>query len=399
MAGMFGFSASKSNQKSSSNSTETTTPNVPEWLRAPTAEYVDQWRNMIGETENPSLYTVGENSNQVNAYRNAQGIGPNAGMTQGQGLTGELANASLVSGMPYMWQAGAGLQGLGNYNAPKTTMPQDWQASLTSPTGNYNANTLAGTDLSSYFSPFQSQVIDASMGDYRNLLAEGMNSIKANTPQGAYGGSRQGVAMGQFAADAARGQASQLAGLRQSGFLNAQNAGQFDVGNRNQFQGQQNADLFSASNQNAAARNNLLSQRNAADINTQQFNSGQDLASAGLRRGVYGDLAGLGASINAQELQKANFQRGIAGDLFSQGVAGNADARANTSLLQQTGDSMRDVQLANNPLLARLQYLGNLGGMLGYSNADLFTGSTTTGSSSSKGSGTKFGAEAKFGGA
>jgi hypothetical protein len=88
-----------------------------------------------------------------------------------------------MSGMPYMWQAGAGLQGLGNYNAPKTTMPQDWQASLTAPTGNYNANTLAGTDLSAYQNPYQQQVIDASMGDYQNLLAQGMNSIKANTPR------------------------------------------------------------------------------------------------------------------------------------------------------------------------------------------------------------------------
>jgi len=375
---LFGFGNSKQTQTTN----ETTTPNVPEWLRAPYAEYTNQWRNMIGATENPASYTVPANSNQVGAYRAAQGIGPNAGMMQGQGLTGELANASLMSGMPYMWQAGAGLQGLGNYNAPKTTMPQDWQASLTAPTGNYNANTLAGTDLAPYQNPYQQQVIDASMGDYQNLLAQGMNSIKANTPQGAYGGSRQGVAMGQFAADAARGQASQLAGLRQGGFQNAQQAGQFDVGNRNQFQGQQNADLFSASNQNAAARNNMLLQRNAADISTQQFNSGQDLASAGLRRGVYGDLAGLGASINAQELQKANFQRGIAGDLFSQGVAGNADARANTSLLQQTGDSMRDVDLANNPMLARLQYLNSLGGMLGNSNAELFTGKTTTGTGS-----------------
>jgi hypothetical protein len=43
---------------------------------------------------------------------------------------------------------------------------------------------------------------------------------------------------------------------------------------------------------------------------------------------------------------------------------------------------MRDVQLANNPMLARLQYLNSLGGMLGNSNADLFTGRTTTGTGS-----------------
>jgi len=478
---LFGFGNSKKTETQTTN--ETMMPNVPEWLRAPTAEYVNQWRHMIGETENPASYTIGANANQAGAFQGAQRLGSNLGMQggqgltaelanaslmsgmpsmwqgqgmmsrlanaplnsggasqqQGQGLTSQLANASLMSGMPYMWQAGEGLQQLGNYNAPKTTMPQNWRASLTAPTGNYNANTLAGTDLSPYQNPYQQQVIDASMGDYNNLLAEGMNSIKANTPQGAYGGSRQGVAMGQFAADAARNQASQLAGLRQSGFLNAQGMGQFDVGNRNQFQGQQNADLFSANSQNAAARNNMLLQRNNADMATQQFNSGQDLASAGLRRGVFGDLAGLGANINAQELQqanfrrgiagdlfsqgsqlnsedlgragfqsgiasnlfnqgrginadelqKANFQRGIAGDLFSQGTAANADQRANLSLLQQTGDSQRDIDLANNPLLARLQYLNSLGGMLGYSNADLFTGQTTTGTGTitSKGGG------------
>ena len=431
---LFGFGNSKEKQ----TSTETSTPNVPEWLRAPYAEYTNQWRNMIGETENPASYTVGANANQLGAFQRAQGmntpqgfaagqgiLGELAGaatgrgdnsMAQGQGLLGTLAGADFLGGMPFYQRSDALLGNLANYNAPKTQMPQNWRASLTAPTGDYNANTLAGTDLSPYQNPYQQQVIDASMGDYQNLLAEGMNSIKANTPQGAYGGSRQGVAMGQFAADAARNQASQLAGLRQSGFLNAQQAGQFDVGNRNQFQGQQNADLFSANSQNAAARNNMLLQRNAADINTQQFNSGQDLASAGLRRGIANDYAGLagsinqdmlnqgrfkaelgnsllgaGSAMNASQLAQGQYKQGLANDLMSSGFAGNADARANTSLLQQTGDSQREIDLANNPMLARLQYLGNLGGMLGYSNADLFTGSTTTGSSSGKGSSTQFG--------
>jgi len=399
MAGMFGFGASKTNEKSSSNSTETMTPNVPEWLRAPTAEYVDQWRNMIGETGNPASYTVGANGNQIGAFQRAQGIDTRNSMMGGEGLLGVLGGGDYLGGMPFYQRSDALLGNLANYNAPKTQMPQDWQASLTSPTGNYNANTLAATDLSPYQNPYQQQVIDASMNDYGNLLAQGMNSIKANTPQGAYGGSRQGVAMGQFAADAARNQASQLAGLRQSGFLNAQQAGQFDVGNRNQFQGQQNADLFSANSQNAAARNSMLVNRNNADINTQQFNSGQDLESAGLRRGIANDFGLLGSNINRDMLNQAQFKQGIANSMIGAGSAINADARANAGLLQNAGDSMRDVDLANNPMLARLQYLGNLGGMLGYSNADLFTGKTTTGSSNSKGSSTSFSASAKFGGA
>ncbi|NBW20035.1 MAG: hypothetical protein EBR82_69900 [Caulobacteraceae bacterium] len=390
---LFGFGKNNSKSSTTTNETSTETPNVPEWLRAPFGEYTDQWRNMVGLTDNPSLYTVGANGNQIGAARRAQGIDTRNSMVGGESLLGVLAGADFLGGMPYQQRSGGLLSNLENYSAPTVNMPQNWRASLTAPTGNYNANTLAGTDLSSYFSPFQSQVIDASMNDYGNLLAQGMNSIKANTPTGAYGGARQGVAMGQFAADAARNQASQLAGLRQSGFQNAQQAGQFDVNNRNQFQGQQNADLFSASGQNAAARNNMLLARNQADIGTQQFNSGQDLASAGLRRGIANDFGQLGSSINSDMLNQARFKADLANSMIGAGSAINADQRANTSLLQQTGDSMRGIDLANNPTLARMQYLANLGQMLGFTNADLFTGKTTnsTGTSSSKGSGTQFG--------
>lgn len=270
--------------KTTSQSTTVQTPNVPTWIQGPYQQYTGQVAGLLGK--DPSSFSVGANNNQQAAWQRAGALTGNSAIGEGT-------------------QAMRGLLGF---------TPQSVQAGQ-----------LADTDLSRYTSPFQNDVINASMADYDKLLGQTFNSLKAQTPTGAYGGSRQGVAMGQAGADAARQQAGLLANLRQSGFENAQRGAQFDIGNR-----------F------------------AAD----QFNSNQGLAGA-------------------------NFRAGIGQNLYNMGVGADANERANIGAQGAAGDQQRAIELANNPELQRAVWLSTIGGLLGQSNPSLFTGQTSNTNASS----------------
>lgn len=270
--------------KTTSQSTTVQTPNVPTWIQGPYQQYTGQVAGLLGK--DPSSFSVGANANQQAAWQRA-------GALTGNGAIGEGTQA---------------MQGLLGYTPQSVTAGQ-----------------LSNTDLSPYTNPFQKDVIDASMADYDNALASMFNGLKAQTPTGAFGGSRQGVAMGQAGADAARGQAAQLAQLRAANFGQAQQAAQFDIGNR-----------F------------------AAD----QFNSKQDLAGA-------------------------DFRSNAARSLFDMGVGADQNERANIGLLSAAGDQQREIDLANNPELQRATWLATIGGLLGQANPQLFTGQTTNQNASS----------------
>jgi len=271
-----GLSSKK--QKTTTQSTTTQTPNVPSWIQQPYQQYTGEVAGLLGR--DPSSYSVGANSNQRQAWQRAGALGGNPAIGQGT----------------------SAMQGLLGYTPQSVTAGQ-----------------LSNTDLSPYMNPYQRDVIDASMADYENTLGQTFNQLKAATPTGAFGGSRQGVAMGQAGADAARGQAGLLAQLRSQGFDQARQGAMFDIGNR-----------F------------------AAD----QFNSGQDLAGA-------------------------NFRSNAARSLFDMGVGADQNERANIGLLGQMGADQRDIELQNNPELQRATWLATMGGLLGQTNPQLFTGQTT----------------------
>lgn len=78
-----------------------------------------------------------------------------------------------------------------------------------------------------YFNPFQQQVVDATMQDIerqRQMASMGLGQQAAAAR--AFGGSRQGVAEGVLAGEAARTAAQTMAGLRSQGFQQALNLAQ-----------------------------------------------------------------------------------------------------------------------------------------------------------------------------
>jgi hypothetical protein len=95
------------------------------------------------------------------------------------------------------------------------------------------AQQLATTDLGQYQSPYQQQVIDATMRDIGTAQEKSLNLQGAQASRaGAFGGSRQGIAESETRAQYGQQAADAAARLRQSGFQQAQQAAKFDVGQR-----------------------------------------------------------------------------------------------------------------------------------------------------------------------
>ena len=94
------------------------------------------------------------------------------------------------------------------------------------------AGTGAGS-IQSYMSPYQQQVIDASLADYDAQAAKSRLNLGANAVgAGAFGSGRQGIAEAEFDALSNRGRGTLQSGLRQTGFENAQRARQQDLSNQ-----------------------------------------------------------------------------------------------------------------------------------------------------------------------
>ena len=103
-------------------------------------------------------------------------------------------------------------------------------ADMAAKQGEFQAGTIAGSDLSAYANPYEDQVVARSMADIdraRQMAMMGVNDQAVSA--GAFGGSRAGVqgaltneAFGKQAADTA-------AQLRQAGYMNAQNMAGQDI--------------------------------------------------------------------------------------------------------------------------------------------------------------------------
>ena len=131
-----------------------------------------------------------------------------------------------------------------------------------------------------FMSPYQSQVIDASLAEFdRNTQMQQQGIRDQQAALGALGSGRAGVQLAEYGTGAARERALLQAGLLQQGFGQAQNARQQDIQNRFGL-GQAQAGL-------AGQRAGL---------------AGQEAAFAGQRAGLAGATQGLGS-----------FQSGLAG--------------------------------------------------------------------------------------
>ena len=156
----------------------------------------------------------------------------------------------------------------------------------------YNPAQIAGQDLSAYTNPYESQVVQQSLGDLERSrqMQQNVGGAQASA-SGAFGGSRHGIAEAEtnraFADQAAR----TASGLRQGGYTQAQNLAGQDVGFVNQASqfgaGAQNASM--ATNQQAemqASQNRLSAASQLGQLGQQAFNTGQTIQQSQMQQGL-----------------------------------------------------------------------------------------------------------------
>jgi hypothetical protein len=174
------------------------------------------------------------------------GLAPQvAGQDALQGTAQDIAKAAAG--------VGTAQEGLGSFQ-PFLQRAQEAGAASTGLLGNINAQNLLGTgvntaqagdpaslgSIESYMSPYQSQVIDASLAEFdRNTKIQQQQIRDQQAALGALGSGRAGVQLAEYGTGAARERALLQAGLLQQGFGQAQAARQQDIANRGSLASQQ----------------------------------------------------------------------------------------------------------------------------------------------------------------
>ena len=95
----------------------------------------------------------------------------------------------------------------------------------------YRPQTIAGTDLSAYMNPYESQVVGQSLQDLERARQMQANQLGAQASgAGAFGGSRQAIMESELGRNYLEQAARTASGLRQAGFQNAQQLAGQDIG-------------------------------------------------------------------------------------------------------------------------------------------------------------------------
>ena len=220
--------------------------------------------------------------------------------TQLTALTGQAIDTSkfapTVAAQDPLQQQAATLasSGIGSFQ-PFVTAAQTQAADAatqlgTAATGIAGAEALLGTgagtgagSVSSYMSPYQTQVIDATLEEFDRNRAIQEQAIRDQQAQlGVLGAGRAGVQLAEFGTGQARERALLQAGLLQQGFGQAQAARQQDLANRQAL---------------ASQRAGLAGQQ----LGQAQFQSGLAQLVPSLQRGDISTLGSVGAIQQAQQ--------------------------------------------------------------------------------------------------
>jgi len=275
---------------------------------------------------------AGQDQAQTDAY--------NLATTQGQGI-GSYA--------PYLQQAGAFQQGTGTFAGSPTNMmgAQDYLGAAQTQAGaagtqlgaarnqigNIQAQSTAQGALSGpnayqqFMSPYQQDVIDASLNKFDQQAAAGMTGIGQKAAMsGNLGGGREGVMKGQYQADSDMNRALLESGLQSQGFGQAQGQANTAFGQQGQlynnqqgiFNNQQQLfgdeqNLFGGEQQLFGNQQNMFNNQQQLFNNQNQLMAGANTLGADQQRmaslvpNLYGsDIQTLQGAGTNQQLQEQN---------------------------------------------------------------------------------------------
>jgi hypothetical protein len=217
---------------------------------------------------------------------------------------------------------------------------------------NVVAGQLAGTDLSAYTNPYESQVVQQSMSDMeRARKIQQMQQGAKMSAAGAFGGSRHGIAEAETNR-AFFDRAGAMAGqLRQQGFQNAQQMAQQDIASRMQAGLANQATQLTASQANQRAEQTGLQRQLQAGMSNQQaqqadFNRRLQAQTANQRAQEASRARQLQAGVSNQQTQLAAQRANQAAE--QQGLGRRLQAsQSNQQALEQSRSRQLQAQLAN----------------------------------------------------
>jgi len=260
------------------------------------------------------------------------------------------AQAAQQQGAGALGQAATAVGGLGAFQNAAGNVAQG-QAGMTGP----NA-------YQPFMSPYQSQVIDATLSEFDKSRLGGQQQIRdAAVSSGNFGGGREGAMMGQYNADSLADRSALQAQMLQQGFGNAQQQAQQNFQNQGQLFGNQQ-NLFSMQNQQN------LSNQGLAGAYGNQMNQQFGLSDFG-RQGMGQDINALGSlgSINQAQNQAqltADQQQAQTGAYESYGRLGQY-GNALTGLAGGVAGSQYQQDQASDPYATALAGATGVAGLFG----------------------------------
>ena len=341
---------------------------IPDYLKDTVKDYADQASATYSAPINTDMFTgsqfvAGEDPLQTQAINMAQqGVGSyqpyltaahqlgNMGINALGGAQNTLSGVggTINQAGSALGQAGAAYGGMGGYQAAGGAAAQ-------------NAANIAGgaagmtgpNAYKQFMSPYQQQVIDATLAEYDKQGAAGAQSIKDQAVNsGNFGGGREGAQLGQYQSDRLADRAALQGSMLEKGFGQANQLAQQNFANQGALFGMQQglggmaSNLFNQQGQMGAAQQSLANS---------QLNRGQ--AMQGLSAAQRGISDAYGDQINRQ-FNMGNFARqGMGQDISALGSMGAI--RQGLNQAQLTADQQAARTGAYEPY-GRLTQFGNV---------------------------------------
>jgi len=298
-----------------SNSTSTSTPSNPDWVTGGVQDLVNKI-GVLGGTD-PQSYVTPASGLQQQAFDQA-------------------SNARTSP------QYDAAIGAIGTANSATTPL---------STAANMGGGESLLTGLDRYVNPMLKNVVGTTLDQYDENAGQQAVALAAKGAQNhAFGGSRYGLAEGQFGADTARNRASTEAGLLSDAYTKAYGYSADDANRRQQAaslnaQLAQQSDLANQASHNSVIDRYLTSAGLLSGIGTAQDASGRantallgDLG--GVERGIAQDKATAPLSLLQAQQQ---LLAGLPLDLFHGGTVTGQESGTSTGVTKQDPSTMQKI--------------------------------------------------------
>lgn len=340
-----GFSKSKQTTKSNSTESGTARPIIPQHIDESQRDMVGRIRGFLAKPADS--FIAGSSPLQDQAFAGAGNLG--AWQAPMQAATAMAQNAG---GAPASTYSAPTLNAPGQVNLAGYGAPQ------LDPAAHARYESLL-KNLPSYMSPYTDSVVNTTLANYDRETGQDAAALQAQGARGrAFGGSRFGLAQGEFDAVSNMNRAGTEAGLRDNAFRFGAQLSDQDASRR------QSVNFFNAGADNTRALTQGQFNENAARFGADAANTGSMFNTDAVNRF---DLARVGLEENANQFNAQSQEAAMQRALQAAGITANigsdiaSNERADVGMAADVGGIQRMIEqakLSGDP--AQLQLAGDL---------------------------------------